>query len=57
VQPPSGSTGNVATSSRSRGFFATAADTTARFINAHWMFWDILGLAALFYLARDLRRS
>ncbi|MCU1465603.1 MAG: hypothetical protein JWM72_1531 [Actinomycetia bacterium] len=57
VQPPSGPTGHRAPSSNSDGFFVAIADNTAGFINAHRIFWDILGLAVLLYLARDLRRS
>jgi hypothetical protein len=57
VQQPSGSTGNGAPSSHAKGFFVTVADNTASFINTHWILWNILGLAVLVYLARDLRRS
>jgi hypothetical protein len=56
AQPPSGSAGNGATSSHAQGFLVTVADNTAAFINEHWILWDLLGLAALLYLARDLRR-
>ncbi|MDQ1478676.1 MAG: hypothetical protein QOE62_3905, partial [Actinomycetota bacterium] len=57
VQPPSGPAGYGAPSSNSDGFLVAIADNTASFINAHWIFLDIFGLAVLLYLARDLRRS
>jgi len=57
AQLPPGSDGKGAPSTHSEGFFVTVADSTASFIKEHWIVWDILGLAALVYLARDLRRS
>jgi hypothetical protein len=53
-----GSAGNGVTSSHSGGgFFVGLADNAATFVNAHWILWDAVALAALLYLARDLRRS
>jgi hypothetical protein len=55
---PRAPAGNAGTSSHSDGgFFVGLTDDAATLINLHWIFWDVLAVAVLVYLARDLRRA